>query len=98
MKKSRGKGYIWSAVGADYAPCLMNCKFCSFGEKWNIVKRPVHYSTKLIVEKVREFVEKNAKYVVLRTTEFYSIPKLLEIVKEIRKVVKGDYEIVFNTG
>ena len=98
MKKSSGKGYIWSAVGADYAPCLMNCKFCSFGEKWNIVKRPVHYSTKQIVEKVREFVEKNAKYVVLRTTEFYSIPKLLEIVKEIRKEVKGDYEIVFNTG
>lgn len=98
MKKSSGKGYIWSAVGADYAPCLMNCKFCSFGEKWNIVKRPVHYSTKQIVEKVREFVEKNAKYVVLRTTEFYSIPKLLEIVKEIRKKVKGDYEIVFNTG
>jgi len=98
MKKSNGKGYIWSAVGADYAPCLMNCKFCSFGKKWNIVKRPVHYSTKQIIDKVREFVDKNAKYIVLRTTEFYSIPKLLEIVKEIREEVKGDYEVVFNTG
>jgi O-methyltransferase involved in polyketide biosynthesis len=38
-----------------------------------------------IIDKVKEFVNKGAKYIVLRTTEFYSIPKLLEIVKEIRK-------------
>lgn len=98
MIKTNGKGYIWSAVGADYAPCLMNCKFCSFGKEWNIVKKPVHYSKKQIISKVSQFVEKKAKYVVLRTTEFYSIPKLIEIVKDIRKEVKGDYEIIFNTG
>lgn len=98
MIKTNSKGYIWSAVGADYAPCLMNCNFCSFGKKWNIVKKPVHYSKREIISKVSQFVEKNAKYVVLRTTEFYSIPKLIEIVKDIRKEVKGDYEIVFNTG
>lgn len=98
MKKCNKKAYIWSAVGADYAPCLMNCKFCSFGEKWNIIKKQVHYKTEEIVEKVKFFVENGAKYVVLRTTEFYSIPKLLEIVKVLRKEVVGDYEIIFNTG
>lgn len=98
MKKCDGKGYIWSAVGADYAPCVMNCKFCSFGKQWKIVKKPVHYSTKQIIEKAREFVENGAKYVVLRTTEFYSIPKLIDIVKEIRKEIPGDYDIIFNTG
>ena len=46
IKKCDGKGFIWSAVGADYAPCLMNCKFCSFGKKWGIIKKTVHYSTK----------------------------------------------------
>ena len=81
MKKCDGEAYIWSAVGADYAPCLMNCEFCSFGKKWGIVKKAVHYSTKEIIEKAREFVDNGAKYIVLRTTEFYSIPKLLEIVK-----------------
>ena len=98
MKKSNGNGYIWSAIGADYAPCLMNCKFCSFGKKWNIVKKSVHYNSKQIVEKAKYFVENNAKYVVLRTTEFYSIPKLIELVKEIRHEIVGDYEIIFNTG
>ena len=37
IKKTNGKAYIWSAVGADYAPCAMNCQFCSFGEKWKII-------------------------------------------------------------
>jgi len=98
MKKSDGNAYIWSAVGADYAPCLMNCKFCSFGKKWGIIKKQIHYSTKEIIEKARIFVENGAKYIVLRTTEFYSIPKLLEIVKVLRKEIKGNYEIIFNTG
>lgn len=98
IKKTNGRGYIWSAVGADYAPCLMNCQFCSFGKKWNLIKKQVHYSKEQIISKVSQFVSKNAKYVVLRTTEFYSIPKLIEIVKDIRKDVKGDYEIIFNTG
>lgn len=98
MKKCDKKAYIWSAVGADYAPCLMNCKFCSFGKKWGIIKKQVHYSTKEIIDKARVFVENGAKYIVLRTTEFYSIPKLLEIIKALREEVKGDYEVVFNTG
>ena len=41
-KITGGRGYIWCAVGMDYAPCSMNCKFCSFGEKWGIVREPRH--------------------------------------------------------
>lgn len=98
LKKCDGKAYIWSAVGADYTPCLMNCKFCSFGKKWRIVKSQINYTNDEIIEKARYLVLNGARYIVLRTTEFYSIPKLLEIVKELRIKVKGDYEIVFNTG
>ena len=98
MKKSDGKAYIWSAIGADYAPCLMNCKFCSFGKKWGIVKQQVLYSTEEIIEKAKVFIDNGAKYIVLRTTEFFSVPKLIEIVKELRKEIDGDYEVIFNTG
>ena len=96
--KTNGSGYIWSAVGADYAPCPMNCKFCSFGEAWHLIKEQVHYTPEQIIERAREFVENGAKYVVLRTTEFYSIPKLIEMVKQIKKEIPGEYEIIFNTG
>ena len=35
--KTNNTAYIWSAIGADYATCPMNCKFCSFGEDWKII-------------------------------------------------------------
>ena len=98
IQKTNGTGYIWSAVGADYAPCIMNCEFCSFGKKWGIIKKSVHYSQKEIINKVKNFVDQGAKYVVLRTTEFYSIQKLIKMVEKIKKDIKGDYEIVLNTG
>lgn len=97
-QKTNGKGYIWSAVGADYAPCPMNCKFCSFGEEWRIIKNPVHYTSEEIIKRSREFVQKGAKFIVLRTTEFYSIPKLIDLVKQMREEIPGEYQVVFNTG
>ncbi len=96
--KTNNTAYIWSAIGADYASCPMNCKFCSFGEDWKIIKKSVRYSTKEIIEKAKYFVENGARFIVLRTTEFYSIPKLLKIAKKMRQEIPGDYEIVLNTG
>ena len=96
--KTNNTAYIWSAIGADYATCPMNCKFCSFGEDWKIIKKTTRYSTKEIIEKAKYYIENGARFVVLRTTEFYSIPKLLNIVKKIRKQIPGDYEVIVNTG
>lgn len=31
-------GRVWSAVGIDRRSCPMNCEFCSFGEKWGLIK------------------------------------------------------------
>jgi len=96
--KTRGRAYIWSAVGADYAPCPMNCKFCSFGEEWGLIKTQVHYTEEQIIKRVKQFVDKGARFIVLRTTQFYSIPVLIELAKKIRKTIPGVFEIVFNTG
>ena len=30
-------GRIAGAVGIDFAPCSMNCSFCSFGERWGVI-------------------------------------------------------------
>ena len=97
-EKTKNTAYIWCAIGADFDTCPMNCKFCSFGEDWKIVKKKVRYTTKEIIEKARTFIEGGARFVVLRTTEFYQIPKLLTIVKKMRKEIPGDYEIILNTG
>jgi biotin synthase len=96
--KTNGYAYIWSAVGADYAPCPMNCRFCSFGQDWGIVQSPVHYSPEQIIARVADYVSQGARFIVLRTTEFYSIPVLIELVKEIHEKIPGEYEVIFNTG
>ena len=54
--KTNNSAYIWSAIGADYATCPMNCKFCSFGEEWKIIQKPIRYTNKEIIEKAKYFI------------------------------------------
>ena len=82
----------------DYAPCTMNCKFCSFGEKWGIVREPRHVGQEEIFSHVRQYAENGAAYVILRTTEFYDLGRLLGFIPEIRAKIPGSYAIVLNTG
>ena len=97
-KIAGGRGYIWCAVGMDYAPCTMNCKFCSFGEKWGIVREPRHVGQEEIFSHVRQYAENGAAYIILRTTEFYDLDRLLGFIPEIRAKIPGGYAIVLNTG
>lgn len=96
--KVQNKGYIWSAIGLDFAPCPMNCKFCSFGDKWNIIKEKRILTSEEILTRVKVQVENGAHYIVLRTTEFFSIPDLISLVQQIKKNIPGTYRIVLNIG
>lgn len=96
--KTADQGFIWCAVGMDFAPCEMNCRFCSFGSDWNVIKEARHVTKEEIIESVRRYAEGGAAYIVLRTTEFYDIEKLLDYIPKIRKEVPGDYVIILNTG
>lgn len=91
-------GYLWCAVGMDHAPCSMNCRFCSFGEDWNLIPAPRHVTEEEILAHVRHFVSGDAAYVVLRTTEFYDLDTLLAYLPKLRAAVPGDYAIILNTG
>ena len=92
------RGYIWCAVGMDYAPCPMNCRFCSFGEAWNLIPQARHVTIEEILSHIRSFVAGGAAYIVLRTTEFYSLDTLLDYIPQIRAAVPGEYAIILNTG
>ena len=93
-----GRGYIWCAVGMDFVPCSMNCRFCSFGEKWQVIRENRHVTEEEIMESVRRYAAGGAAYIILRTTEFYSLDRLLEYIPRIRREVPGDYVFVLNTG
>jgi biotin synthase len=98
VELSGGKGYIWCAVGMDFVPCEMNCSFCSFGAKWNVIREEHHVTDEEIKESIRRYVDGGAAYIVLRTTEFYDIDRLLSYIPQIRSEIPGDYVIVLNPG
>ena len=89
---------IWAAIGVDSAPCTMNCRFCSFGAAWGLIKEPVHFTREELLMRAGAFIRQGAYYVVLRTTEFYDMDELLETVRQIRAQNPGEYEILLNTG
>lgn len=93
-----GAAYLWGALGIDRVPCSMNCKFCSFGEAWNLIEADTCYSDVDILEQVKVFVQAGVRFIVLRTTEFYSIDELCEKIRILRRKIPGDYEIILNTG
>lgn len=98
QKVTKGRAYLWGAMGVDYKACEMNCDFCSLGEAWGLVKEVKEFSEEEMIEEVRSYVKDNVRWIVLRTTEFYSLDVLADLIKKIRKKVPGEYEIGLNVG
>ena len=95
---SGGVARIGGCIGLDFAPCAMNCSFCSFGEKWGIVQQEKVLTPDEILTYARDYVQAGVNQITLRTTEFYDMNQLCEYVSLIRENVPGVYEICLNTG
>ena len=97
---TKNKSYLWSAIGVDFAPCDMNCSFCSMGEKWGIVTDKNSYvmETDEIIERARAYAACGVRWIVIRTTQHYPHDEIISIAKKIRATVPGDYELGINTG
>lgn len=97
---TKNRAYLWGAMGVDYKACPMNCDFCSLGEAWGIVKTEQErdFSEAEIIESVRDYAEHDVRWIVLRTTEFYSLEVLAGLIGRIRQAVPGSYEIGLNVG
>lgn len=92
------RAYLWGAMGVDFKACPMNCDFCSLGKKWGLVEVERDFSEAEIIGNVRYYVENTVRWIVLRTTEFYSLDVLESLIQTIRKEVQGTYEIGLNVG
>ena len=98
LKVTGGKAYLWGAMGIDFVPCSMNCRFCSFGEEWSIITESRIYSMDEILSQMQAYIDSGVHYIVMRTTEFYSIDDLCSKVKYIKTHISGDYELILNIG
>lgn len=95
---SKNQGRIWVAIGVDYQPCPMNCRFCSFGEAWGLIKSRMEWPPERIEELAVEFADQGAHWITLRTTEDYSIDRLAELCRRVIRSTRGRVEMVANTG
>ncbi len=94
----KDRAYIWATIGLDHKSCSMNCDFCSFGEKWGIVKDESEISGNEIIKLAHKYVNEGARWIFLRTTQFYSLEKLSKSAEKIRNTVPGEYELGVNIG
>ena len=95
---SGNRGRVWAAIGVDYRPCPMNCKFCSFGERWGIVRSAGEWPPEQVAHQAREFWRQGAHWVTLRTTEHYSLDRLCEVAERVGPAAHAGAELVANTG
>ena len=98
QKVTEQRAYFWGAFGVDYKPCTMNCDFCSFGEEWGIITVEKEFTLEEIIAEARDYAESGVRWIVLRTTQFYSLEHLGEMIASIRAAVPGEYELGLNVG
>lgn len=94
----QNQGKVWSAVGIENKSCPMNCEFCSFGEKWGLIKEESEWSDEDILQAARFSVSQHVSWFTLRTTELYGIERLCVLAKKILTEVPGNYHLAVNTG
>ncbi len=95
---TQNRAGVWASIGVDFKKCPMNCRFCAFGDKWDIIKEESEWNANNVVDFSRKLVSSGAKWITLRTTQFYDIEKLAALAKKIRAAVPGNYKLVANTG
>lgn len=94
----KDRAYLWAAIGLDYRACDMSCNYCSLGEEWGLVTEETEFTDEEILELVKQFVDQGVRWIVLRTTQYYSLDKAIELSKKIKENVKGEYELGLNVG
>jgi len=92
------RGYVWTAIGLDSTPCGMGCSFCSQAAKWDAYTASPPLSPEAVVGTAGRLAAGGADFVVLRTTQFYPLDRLLTLGKRVRERIGDAIHLVVNTG
>ena len=71
----------------SYRACPMNCRYCSLGESWGLVKKEGEFNDQEVIRIAQKYVEEGIRWIVLRTTQFYSPEKIIALVGKIKKTM-----------
>ncbi|MEG1583467.1 MAG: radical SAM protein [Anaerovorax sp.] len=93
-----GKGYIFAQIGLNAEPCPVNCKFCSFADKYFSVNESSRRTKSEILEEAKQFFDGRVSHLFLMTTADYPIELFIDVVKEVRKAAPKNVRLIGNIG
>jgi biotin synthase len=97
QKHLGNRGRIWAAIGLDQAPCDMGCRFCSFASQWTQFHEPCELTDEETLRWADYFVRERADYLILRTSEQYSLERLLDLGRQIASRKPDAVRLMANT-
>jgi len=92
------RGEVYAQVGINLWPCPKSCAFCSFGEKWNVIKSRMELSLEQVVLRAKAFEDAGANAIFLMTTADYPYERYIEIATAVRAAVSPHMPMVANIG
>jgi len=92
------RGEVYAQVGINLWPCPKSCSFCSFGEKWNVIKSRIEFNLEEVVHRAKAFEDADANAIFLMTTADYPFDRYIEIAKAVRKVIAPNMPMIANIG
>jgi biotin synthase len=92
------RGEVYAQIGINLWPCSKSCAFCSFGEKWNIIKSKVEFSVDEVVARAKAFEEAGANAIFLMTTADYPFDRYVKIANAVREKISPSMPMVANIG
>ncbi len=96
-KRFNNNAIMLGQIGVDMAPCEGDCAFCFFGKSHTKIE-PFVLPTQDIIDRCNKFAQGGAQGVFLMTMQRFGFEWFLDLVKEIKKNVPKDFEILANIG
>jgi biotin synthase len=97
-QRDAGHGHLWAAIGLDYVPCKMGCKFCSFALPATSSTQKTELGIDQAEAQAIRFLKAGADYLVLRTSEAYSLERLCDLGRRLKPRIHPRGRLVANTG
>jgi len=92
------RGEVYAQVGINLWPCPKSCRFCVFGEKWNVIKSRMEFSLEEVVLRAKAFEAAGANAIFLMTTADYPYDRYIDIARAVRNAISPDVPMVANIG
>ncbi|MCD8260696.1 MAG: radical SAM protein [Bacteroides sp.] len=97
-RKFGNKGYVFTQIGINAAPCPINCKFCSMGASHYSMDSRWEKSEEEICELLQTLQRDYFDDFFLMTTADYPQEKILSIGRAVKHLLRSDQKLVVNIG